>query len=315
MVLHDSDVLRRRLTHLFPTLNIEKVVPTPSSQRVVYFCSFDTSSDDTDSDEHDRFKSWSGWGRIVLKVSQNIHPKNVARLEKEIEILNSLNSEYFPALHYYDVFSEDPVTEEMFTHSLFITIEERIEGLSLDGCRENYKNENEVSILLYELTEGLKILWKHKQRIVHRDLKPDNIIIQDNGKPVIIDLGIIREEGSAGLTATNFFSGPCSPAYASPEQARNDKRNISFRSDFFALGIIGYELITGENPFISDESDFVEDVLERVIRHDPDTLYSRQVSSERFSEFISKLMMKEPYQRFRTVDSLQDELKEIIGGS
>jgi len=310
--LDDSKDLQTILSHLFPALNIEQAVPTPSNQRVVYFCSFNQYCAIGEGKENDPCQHWHKLGRVVLKVSQDIHPSVIARLEKEIEILNSLDSIYYPKLHYYDVFSEDPDTEVIFPHRLFITIEERINGENLNNCRNRFTNEAAVSTLLLQLIDALKHLWEHKLRIVHRDLKPDNILIRENGSPVIIDLGIVREEGSPGLTSTFAIYGPCSPAYASPEQAKNKKRDINFRSDFFAIGTITYELLTGANPFWQNKTDSIDDVLQRVIGHNPDDLNSLGKTSIKFSELVACLMAKEPYERFRTVEMLRESLIQII---
>ena len=252
---------------------------------------------------------------VVLKISEDVHPSIIARLEKEISILSALKSVFYPRPLYSDPFTEDPITEQKFPNRLFITIEERIDGIPLTSCVDRFREEKSVLTLLMMLVEGLRLLWEQPQKIVHRDLKPDNILIRDNGNPVIIDLGIVREEGSAGITASHFHVGPCTPAYASPEQAKNEKRFISFKSDFFVLGVLAYELLAGTHPFRETDADHIEDVLGRVISFHPPSLASLGKASPDLSVIIERLMSKEPYQRHRTVESLLADLRRINGGT
>ena len=135
-------------------------------------------------------------------------------------------------------------------------------------------------------------------------------MIYPNGEVVIIDLGIIRETGQKGLTNSFADWGPCSTPYASPEQAVNDKRAISYKSDFFSLGVLAYELMTGKNPF-AEQGDYNEDVLEKVSNFEPPPLSENNVSSKLFSDLINKMMSKKPYQRPRIVRDITETLNKI----
>lgn len=298
-MLQDSDNLRGLIIRLLPGIEITGVAK-PSGQRVVYYC---RTSNKSESNEQ-----WLGYGNVVLKVSEGLSAQGIAYIQKEIEILNSLDSPYYPQLLFNDVFSEDPDTEEIFENRFHITIEEFIESIPLSDCKEKYNDEKSVVGLLIRLLEAFRLLWDHKLKIVHRDIKPENILIRDDGSVVVIDLGIVREEGSAGVTNTGNMFGPCTLQYASPEQATNDKKNISFKSDLFALGTLSYELLTGNNPYVSQQDIPWTEILENVINLKPESLYSKDVCSEEFSNIISKLMEKEPYKRYRTIEHLHSDL-------
>ena len=94
------------------------------------------------------------------------------------------------------------------------------------------------------------LAYAHARKVVHRDIKPDNILIDsETGRVMVTDFGIARavtETAGSRLTATGMALG--TPAYMSPEQAAGD-REIDGRSDLYSLGIVGYQMLSGELPF------------------------------------------------------------------
>jgi serine/threonine protein kinase len=307
--LEDSPELRRLLGRIFncPSIQIEGT-PSPSGQRVVYFCKFDTNTLSPDPWTDPRIAA--NWGNVVVKVSQDVSPQQIAYLQKEIEILNGLQSPHYPRLLYNNIYTHDPETEALLDFRIFVTIEEHIVSKSLRDLTSKYRNQAELIELLKRLVDALSVLWEHPNRLVHRDLKPENILIRPNGDVAIIDLGILREEGTNGNTNTYSPWGPCTFFYASPEQAKNEKRLISFRSDFFALGTIIYELATGANPFGAFNEHGVT-VLQRIVDYDPPALDEFGFSSQ-FSSLVSRMMSKQPYLRPRRVEDLQSEINQIL---
>jgi serine/threonine protein kinase len=90
--------------------------------------------------------------------------------------------------------------------------------------------------------------YAHEQGVVHRDLKPSNVIIKRRGEPVIMDFGLARRMNQdAQMTHQGSVLG--TPAYMSPEQVEGDNKAVGPASDQYALGVILYELLTGQLPF------------------------------------------------------------------
>jgi len=299
LALTDNNSLRTFLKNIYPGLVIDGV-PAPSGQRVVYFCHFTKNSP----------KEWQDWGNVVLKISEGISAQAIAYIQREIEILSQLSSPGYPTLYFNDVVTEDPDTEQKLRYRIFITIEEKIESQPLNEVADHFNSEKTVIELLIKLIHVLRPLWEWKPPLVHRDLKPQNILITVNNDVVVIDLGLLREEGADGVTLSVHAFGPCTPMYASPEQAKNEKRSISFKSDFFSLGIICYELLTKTNPF-SHDTNLLDEILANVIALKPNSLFEQNVCSENFSLIIEKMMHKKQYRRYRKIDDLLQSLESL----
>ena len=108
---------------------------------------------------------------------------------------------------------------------------------------------DEVRRILRDVADALA--YAHERGVVHRDIKPDNIIIaSQTGRPMVTDFGIARavSDGDSRLTATGMAIG--TPAYMSPEQAAGE-RTIDGRSDLYSLGIVAYQMLAGEPPFVA----------------------------------------------------------------
>jgi eukaryotic-like serine/threonine-protein kinase len=306
-MLSDSPELQTLLTRLFPALSILGIAK-PSGQRVVYFCRLPNLNKATLT----LLREENGLpADVVVKVSSGNDPTAIAYMEKEIKTLNELDSIYFPRLYHHEVVSEDPVTDTKLIERLFITIEERKDARPLTECLETFANEIDVIELMHSLLTGLSVLWNHPGRLVHRDLKPDNILISPDRAIYIIDLGILRETGAAGVTATHAPYGPMTVLYTSPEQAKNDKRNISFKSDCFSLATIAYELLAKKNPYVLNNDQSFAGVYNAVISHSPVRLDKIAKCSNSFATLLEQMMQKEPYKRHRTIEALRTDLAQI----
>src|SRR3954462_6085798 len=109
---------------------------------------------------------------------------------------------------------------------------------------------DDVRRILREVSDALA--YAHHRNVIHRDIKPDNILIDaDSGRAMVTDFGIARaltDSGDSRLTATGMAIG--TPAYMSPEQSAGDSQ-IDGRSDLYSLGVVGYQMASGDLPFIA----------------------------------------------------------------
>jgi serine/threonine-protein kinase len=111
----------------------------------------------------------------------------------------------------------------------------------------------EVRRILREVADALA--YAHHRNVIHRDIKPDNIIIdEETGRAMVTDFGIARaltDSGDSRLTATGMAIG--TPAYMSPEQSAGDQA-IDGRSDLYSLGVVGYQMLCGQPPFVANNT-------------------------------------------------------------
>ena len=160
---------------------------------------------------------------------------------------------------------------------------------------------DETRKVLREVADALA--YAHDRGVVHRDIKPDNILLDAvTGRPMVTDFGIARamdSEGDSRLTATGMAIG--TPAYMSPEQAAGE-REIDGRSDLYSLGILGYQMLTGEPPFVAGSTPamLVKHISERPIPVEQ----RRSDVPQDLARSVMMLLEKDPANRFPTASAL-----------
>jgi serine/threonine protein kinase len=140
------------------------------------------------------------------------------------------------------------------------------------------------------------LAYAHERGVIHRDIKPDNILLDaDTGRPMVTDFGIARAvtEGDSRLTATGIAIG--TPTYMSPEQAAGD-RQIDGRSDLYSLGVVAYQMLAGQPPFMANSTPaiLVKHISERPV---PIDQRRRDVSPE-LARVVMTMLEKDPDARF-----------------
>jgi tetratricopeptide (TPR) repeat protein/tRNA A-37 threonylcarbamoyl transferase component Bud32 len=150
----------------------------------------------------------------------------------------------------------------------------------------------------------------HDRGVIHRDLKPANTLIDGAGQPHLMDFGLARREvGEITVTLDGQVLG--TPAYMSPEQARGEAHAADGRSDVYSLGVILFELITGELPFRGNP----RMLMHQVIHDEPPSPRKFNSNLPKDLETITlKCLEKEPARRYQTAGELSDELKRYLAG-
>jgi serine/threonine-protein kinase len=163
--------------------------------------------------------------------------------------------------------------------------------------------------ILRQILAGLA--HAHGQNIIHRDIKPANIILTEatgTGDHVrILDFGLAKlRDGSGGDTSVTALAIG-TPSYMSPEQARGDA--IDARSDIYSVGVLTYELLTGEKPFFSDQA---FEIIAMHAKSPPPRLRVRAPGmSEALEAVILKAMAKRPEDRYQTAAEMADALAQV----
>jgi tetratricopeptide (TPR) repeat protein len=157
--------------------------------------------------------------------------------------------------------------------------------------------------------------YAHQRGVIHRDLKPSNIFVDPEGRPKILDFGLARlldTDLSVATSATEAGKIVGTLAYMSPEQVRGQPDEIDIRSDAYSLGVILYELLTGQRPYnvrglplpevarkICETAPSRPHIINRCLRGDLETI-------------VLKALEKEPERRYQSADALADDIDRYL---
>jgi serine/threonine protein kinase/tetratricopeptide (TPR) repeat protein len=190
----------------------------------------------------------------------------------------------------------------------FITME-YVEGRDLGSLVES-KGKLPISesvATVMQICSGLACA--HAEGVVHRDLKPSNIMVEPNGRVVVMDFGLARADNIGQMTQTGAVMGTYQ--YMSPEQAKGSKADA--RSDIFTVGIILYELLTGKTPYSADSA--LASLLKRTQEAAVPPSQIDPAVPRPLSAIVAKCLERDVAKRYQAVDDLLTDLKAFQGGS
>jgi serine/threonine-protein kinase len=145
----------------------------------------------------------------------------------------------------------------------------------------------------------------HRAGLVHRDVKPENVLISDDGDVKIADFGLVRAVAAAGITSASVILGTA--AYLSPEQVRDG--DATPRSDVYAVGIMAFELLTGQTPFSGDSALSV--AYQRLDNDVPPPSAVIDGVPGQFDKLVARATAREPADRYADALDMGDELEAI----
>ncbi len=208
---------------------------------------------------------------------------------------------------------------------------EFVEGKFIDDyCKEKNLSVKEKLELFREVCAAVQ--YAHQNLVIHRDLKPKNILVTEDGTPKLLDFGIGKilasDEAEEIGTATQF--GMMTPAYASPEQIRGER--IGTTSDIYSLGVILFELLTGEKPYKVNSKSQIE--IERAILETepekPSAVQSPKSKAQSQNSALStqhsallkgdldniilKTLRKNPNERYSSVQEFSEDIRRHLTG-
>ncbi|WP_055545905.1 Stk1 family PASTA domain-containing Ser/Thr kinase [Streptomyces sp. NBRC 110028] len=246
-------------------------------------------------------------GRTVavktLRVDLARDPSFQARFRREAQSAASLNHPAIVAV--YD------------------TGEDYVDGVSIPYIVMEYVDGSTLRELLHsgrkllpersmEMTVGIlqALEYSHRNNIVHRDIKPANVMLTRSGQVKVMDFGIARAMGDAGMTMTQTAAVIGTAQYLSPEQAKGE--TVDARSDLYSTGCLLYELLTVRPPFVGDSP---VAVAYQHVREEPQppSTYDPEITPE-MDAIVLRALVKDPDYRYQSADEMRADIEAALEG-
>ena len=236
--------------------------------------------------------------KLERKVAIKFLPRHIASNSEERERFK-IEAKAAAALNHPNIGTIHAIEES--EDQIFIVME-LIDGIELkEKIKSSAIKVDEAVNIAVQIAEGLEAA--HKKGIVHRDIKSSNIMITDNGKVKIMDFGLAKIKGGTEVTKLGSTMGTV--AYMSPEQTKGE--SVDQRTDIWSLGVVLYEMLTGELPF---KGDYEQAKIYSILNEEPNFIAELHGDIQpQLTQIVEKALKKNPKERYQTTKDFIEEIK------
>ncbi|MGM8214421.1 Stk1 family PASTA domain-containing Ser/Thr kinase [Bacillaceae bacterium W0354] len=234
----------------------------------------------------------------ILRMEYSNDQEFIERFRREAESAISLSNNHI--VNIYDVGQEEDV---------YYIVMEYVEGMTLKQHIQQFGPASVEEAVNITSQLASAISHAHENGIIHRDIKPQNILIDQYGNVKVTDFGIAMALSSTSLTRTNSVIG--SVHYLSPEQARGG--TATKKSDIYSLGIVLYELLTGQLPFSGESA--VSIALKHMQTETPYVRTFNPSIPQSLENVVLKATAKDPFHRYQSIEEMFDDLQTVLDPS